>query len=275
MQKLKKGMATIRREGMKTSVKKLYLSEIHRTKKDPNYWKSKISGSTHIRMGKHVISLQVLNVETFEEIEYTRYYEKTLINDISNELKSDHIFLDVGANMGIYSLLAANITDNVYAIEPYPTNSSLLLMNKFVNQLPITIYSCAFSNSREYMELSGSDTGLTAEGGASFTKLDEKNRKKDKKVKIYTQPGDSFLQEEKVPTPNVIKIDVEGAEDDVIEGLSHTIQNKNCSIIYLEIHEDFVNYNDMTEKLEGFGFNIKPLDRERGIIKAVKDKHHK
>ena len=48
--------------------------------------------------------------------------------------------------------------------------------------------------------------------------------------------GDELAAAEKLPTPRVVKIDVEGYEHAVIQGLRHTLSDPVCEMICCEIH---------------------------------------
>ena len=160
--------------------------------------------------------------------------------------KPSESFLDVGANIGQYSLYAAKKGISVYAFEPQALNYAELYTNIYLNNLghKINGYCIALSNTNtiEYLSLlsmvpgqSHNDyaidiPGQIKQGCAGFT-LD-------------------YLVEKKViPQPTHIKIDVDGIESKVIEGGTNTI--KNCKTVLIEVENmEIVN---MITKL---GFEI-------------------
>lgn len=96
-------------------------------------------------------------------------------------------------------------------------------------------------------------------------------------IDVETIPGDRYIERESLPTPNVIKIDVEGAEYQVLQGLSETLDRDNCRSVFVEVHRTKLPaFDSSTEKIERFlsdrGFNIHQLrDRESEyFIEATK-----
>ena len=67
--------------------------------------------------------------------------------------------------------------------------------------------------------------------------------------KIHIVNGDEFIIDNKLEIPNVIKIDVEGYENEVIQGLSNTLSNPKCRVVMCEFN--FVGNEDLFEK-KGF-----------------------
>lgn len=79
------------------------------------------------------------------------------------------------------------------------------------------------------------------------------------------RPGDDVIAEGgQIPT--VLKIDVEGAENDVLAGLQTTLRRADCRLVVIEIHEGFLSLfgaheDDVINRLEGSGFDVSILTR--------------
>ena len=55
--------------------------------------------------------------------------------------------------------------------------------------------------------------------------------------------GDKLVRSGQLPIPNVMKIDVEGAEVSVIAGLKNSLANKKCRLVFCEIHNVMLERN--------------------------------
>ena len=165
---------------------------------------------------------KLLNQERFEA------YETSLFEHF---VKKGMTIVDVGANIGYYSLLAATILDGtgkVIAFEPVPRNYDLFLKsmdeNGFKNILPI---QKALSNRNGSQEIS-----LDAKD-YSTSSLSEKNTPQPlTSLQVETTTLDICLKEQRVSRVDVLKIDVEGAETLVLEGATETL--KHTRLLLLE-----------------------------------------
>ena len=72
-------------------------------------------------------------------------------------------------------------------------------------------------------------------------------------------PGDVLVQDEKLPLPNVVKIDVEGYEYYVIRGLRNTLSNRDCHMVCVEMHPMMfpqgITCEMIIELLQSYNFN--------------------
>jgi hypothetical protein len=62
-----------------------------------------------------------------------------------------------------------------------------------------------------------------------------------------------------VPVPTVVKIDVEGAEVAVLDGLSGTLADGATRLVYCEIHRDQVADADVVDRLRPHGFEVETV----------------
>ena len=138
-------------------------------------------------------------------------------------------FLDVGANIGYYTALAARIVGpngNVIALEPDPESYQYLEQ---------TIKANAVGNVRAF-QIAASDSPATL---PLFISKDNRgdNRlyataEKRPQIEVEARPIDELLSENNINTVDLIKIDVQGYEPKVIAGLEKTInQSPNLTIL--------------------------------------------
>jgi FkbM family methyltransferase len=132
---------------------------------------------------------------------------------------------DVGAHVGTYTrqfLELVGQTGRVIAFEPIPENVELLRAVASEPQLTVVEAALADHDGMTPFVISGKRNGGKSHIGESGEGL-----------KVRMARGDSIV-EEGIPNPDVIKIDVEGFEGDVLNGLPNTLEGTRCLII--EIH---------------------------------------
>ncbi len=174
---------------------------------------------------------------------------------------SDINFLDIGSNIGIFSLYAAKKFKNkinVYSLEPSTSNLRVLSRNIFKNELNnIKILPFALSDEKKFQNFYESEfsegSGLHNFG----TKKDFQNN--DLNIKntyaIFGYSVDKMIEDEIIKTPNYIKIDVDGIEKVVIKGCKNTLKNESLKSICIEINENLIeskNYIIDIMKKSGF-----------------------
>lgn len=142
------------------------------------------------------------------------------------------VFLDIGANIGIYSLIVAfkQESSQIIAIEPHPFTYKLLKENISVNKFKnrIKAYQVGLSNIDGVIN-------FTNEPGSTINKTVNIQCKKNIKfIQINVITGDSFCEKHSI-IPDVIRIDVEGHENQVIEGFHKTLSS--IKIILVECRD--------------------------------------
>ena len=139
-------------------------------------------------------------------------------------LRRDDLFLDVGANVGTYTVLAAGVRGaNTLAFEPDPNTLQHLKRNIGINRLEdrVQVYECALGG---------------VHGGAAFTVgLDTVNRiatAGDGKTRtVRMERLDDIVSD---GTPAMMKIDVEGAELGVLSGAEKVLAKPSLRVIEIE-----------------------------------------
>jgi hypothetical protein len=122
--------------------------------------------------------------------------------------------------------------------------------------------------------LAGERGGLDADGSVSLVESSENDDRSSNRIFTRSEHGDRFIEKNRLQPPSIIKIDVEGAEGSVIDGLSNTIQRPECRLVYCEVHEQEVAYDTINSKLESFGFDVSIIDeRDYGRTIKARKKH--
>ena len=166
------------------------------------------------------------------------------------------IAFDIGANVGLMTILFAKHSKQVFCFEPLPRNINFLHRTLRVNGINnATIIPCAVSDSFEYSSFKEGES-------YSSGKL---NRYGDQPV--VTMSIDGFVAAYNV-VPNFIKIDVEGGEMSVLRGAKNVLLNYK-PIIILDVHGEKQRDNCL-EYLRKNGYKkVFPIDSDK-IEKASK-----
>ncbi len=164
-------------------------------------------------------------------------WEKDLILDMIAVLKPNDILYDIGASVGALSIPAAQKVKQgkVISFEPDSENVESLRNNFVLNGIEnFQILHCAVGEVEGEME-------LFTEGSKGFSpSLRQVNGISTfKKVEIKTI--DNLIANNVIPSPNVIKMDIEGAEMMGFKGMSNLLSGSNKPrLIVFEIHPGFL-----------------------------------
>lgn len=158
--------------------------------------------------------------------------------------EKDAVFWDIGANVGIYSLLAAKTRGaRVYAFEPYPPNFDNLIANISLNKLTehVSTFCVAFAEKTcvDGFYVNRNWQGAGASGNAFGAAIDQKGQTFQAAERISTlgMTIDHFIEIFDVPCPNYLKIDVDGIELNILKGASKTLSNPTLRSVVVELEE--------------------------------------
>lgn len=201
--------------------------------------------------------------------------EKPAVDYIKTILRPDMIVIDIGANIGYYALLEASKVSHVYAIEPVKYNFELLTKNIKLNDLlNVSTYQLAIGSYSGVVKVYTSKrcnwaTIIPEEQrfGAYVEKFN-RFKKGTEEVSIYTL--DKFVKKFAIK-PDLIRMDVEGAEIDIIAGGLDTIGSMSKgSYLIIEIHssciKDRKKLGIMLNQIEDSGFVVvKTMNRKHKL----------
>ena len=178
------------------------------------------------------------------------YYEQNVIYFLDQIVKSYHdpIMLDIGANCGYYSVRYSNLCKQIFSFEPVSNTYKILKKNIKRNSICNVIsLKIGLSDINEIRT-------INLYNSCGNNSLFERKVPIDhslKKIGIETielKNLDNLVQIGKIPIPNIIKIDVEGAELKVLKGAKKTISHYRPTIL-LEYSENTSNdagyYNEV------------------------------
>jgi len=157
-----------------------------------------------------------------------QYQEPREYEWFSNALHGGGTFVDVGANVGGYSVRACKTGARVIAVEPDPDNYSVLKLNLELNQCTNAHVLNIAAGSREevrqlYKGEKGHPSGYTLKQGHGVREIKCPIEVKPLDVAIPPLLGDEWV--------NLLKIDVEGFEVEVIKGASDLLKRTHYVIV--------------------------------------------
>ena len=180
--------------------------------------------------------------------------------------------IDLGANIGLFSIFVAPVCEKVFAVEPTPSHFSLL---------------------EEIVEVSGKKNIVpshlaigTSDGEAEFN-IHERNSTMNsfldcpvdphsgKTVKVKTQTLNSFIDSLDVDRVGFVKMDIEGFENEIIFEPSFEDAMTKIDGLYVEVH-DFaglgpvrgmeVNFNKIADKMRAWGRSVEKLQADCMLV---------
>jgi len=166
---------------------------------------------------------------------------------------SKGIFVDIGANIGKYTIMVGKkIKGKVVAIEPEKRNFEILKTNVKLNNLNniILINSACFSKN-------GQKKFFLDEIGTEASSFYQEKMQGSKTIMVQTKKLDNILNESNIKQVDLIKIDVEGAEADVLKGAINTLKKYHPRIIFEAWNENYLK--KCKNILDKFGYDIKKI----------------
>ncbi|WP_339855456.1 FkbM family methyltransferase [uncultured Nisaea sp.] len=215
-----------------------------------------------ILIGGNLVKHHISNNFIDFRIKYFFAHEPGLLRLISS-FNHDDIFIDIGANIGSFSIVAAKTKKcRVFSLEPYSVNYTELQRNISLNNatnlvtplrvaLSDTTKEGALSYQRQYpgaatQTFDGSNTDAAQNGNSM------------EQVQGYRL--DDLISEGLVDFPNHIKIDVDGTEHQIIAGMQHTLNDPRLRSIRLEIRVEDPRNAAALRSIEAAGFTCKVGD---------------
>jgi FkbM family methyltransferase len=221
-----------------------------------NTWGSGITFSTDIYGTK----LTMIDYEPFDYYPLVlqgKVYESSLALQLKTLFKEydSPTFVDIGAYIGYFTIYAGKLigsSGQVISIEPHMKHYSRLLKNIEINGLEeITrTFNLALSDRDGMANMEGYDERVLHEVGSG-------------NIQVVT--FDQLCAKENI-CPDIIKIDVRGAEGKVLAGMSDTLKSK-VSHLFCELHNDLLGFTigEIVQTLEAAGLEVFEFTKHREL----------
>ena len=183
------------------------------------------------------------------------------------EQARDGDFVDVGAHVGLYALTAARATPGrVLALEPNPAARAQLehnvALNNATNVIVRPIAASAQPGRAQLHVPRTHDPSFSSLGGGRFSEAEP--------IDVEVTTVDAEVEAHGLQ-PAFVKIDVEGAELDVVAGMTRTLREHRPTLL-VEVSEQ--SARELARRLEGYsgfrvGATLEPLESGRGLFNAL------
>ena len=192
-----------------------------------------------------------------KELYIDRVYDSFLVG------KKDLIIIDLGANIGLWSMYAAEYAKHIYAFEPSEKTKEVLTKNLAPIEKMVTVCPYAISNKNEQKKFFTNPSNTTANtllGGSG-----------DHCETVNCLTLDTAFEKYKIEHVDFMKIDIEGSEFDVLGGSGFEKVAPKIDCILGEMHSWVGrNYNQLKFALELNGFAVKFFKRDASLFSAVR-----
>ncbi|QEQ01511.1 FkbM family methyltransferase [Thermosynechococcus sp. CL-1] len=185
------------------------------------------------------------------------FREQAVLQTIRNKLQMGDFFIDSGANIGFYSVLASKLvgdTGKVLSIEMMPDTAAILNHHLQLNQCTnVEVIEFALSDQDNQEVIATVQEGKF--GQATISKVDSQ-KKTDKEIAVKTITLDTLTKD--ISHIRLIKMDLEGAELQALQGAVLTLQKTDYLIFEERTREK--EHNPVFQFLKKSGFELHQID---------------
>jgi FkbM family methyltransferase len=209
-------------------------------------------------LGKYLMYADAQETGITPHLAMDGYWESWITIALARMLRPGWHCLDVGANHGYYTLIMADAVGSqgrVVPVEPTPRLADLLRQTLDVNGFPgVTVASTAATDT------DGETLQLVVPARRSMNaRLSDVVGPTDDAVSVKTVTVDTLTRD--WPRVDLIKIDVEGAEEGVWRGMQRTIEQNPDLVVILELNvERYEDPRGFLEAIELAGFQLRYID---------------
>jgi FkbM family methyltransferase len=182
---------------------------------------------------------------------FARWFEPAELSFVREHLGPGDVVLDVGANAGLYTVIAARIVGpggHVYAFEPDQRAAALLRRNVSINALTnVTVIEAAASNETGMAPFAAADdTALS-----SLADINRDDQRIQEWRTVQTIRLDDAVTKHGIGSVSFMKMDVEGAEKLVLDGSQHLLSRAAKGFTIL--------FEGFDQNTRAFGYTVREL----------------
>lgn len=201
-------------------------------------------------------------------------YEASTNRTLAKYIKDTDIVIEAGANLGSETILISRQLKkgHLYSFEPNPYTFDRLKINKTINELTnVDVFDDALGEKDGTIHFNIYPKEF-CNPGMSSKYMETSNTRK---ISVNQKTLDSFVKEQNIARVDFIKMDIQGAEMDLILG-SHETISKYKPTIFTEAFDLYNDTKKLFGKLKDYGYSIyfidedtiKPMPNEAAILEG-------
>lgn len=203
--------------------------------------------------------------------------EEAIVDLITSTLRPGNVFLDIGANVGFFSLVASGIVGDagqVHAFEPLPNLAKLLRRTVAANDVKnLVIVEAAVGRSVGMVSIAAMADSAYSHLVDGANQIDNRHGKW-RHVSVRAVTVDDYVANVVGRLPRLIKMDIEGSEIEAIEGAKEVLSHPDGPDVICEVGEPHLaRFNhtpaELFDKLAALGY--RPLNPRTQEPMRLKD----
>lgn len=198
--------------------------------------------------------------------------EPETVKWIQDEINDGSVFWDIGSNIGLFSLQAASLNSEckIFAFEPESQNFASLCKNVWLNAYKnVEAHNIAVSGKDKSLELGKLFISEMRAGSALHNVGKQSDWHEGSPVfkqNCYCVSIDDLIEKYGLPSPSIVKLDVDGIEMDILRGAEKAMKSSIKSIL-VEVDEgDSEEVREMVEFMNGCGFVVSEMSNRTARI---------
>ena len=195
------------------------------------------SNDTHIVQTRYFgVEILVRANETVGKEIMLNRFELNELNYLKSVLTNHSVIIDIGANIGFFSLMLASVSKNnaVHAFEPIRLNADLIRLSQQINHLDnLTVNQSCVGDTDGFVEFS-------VASDSAFSSIKDSGRKREaEKITCASCKLDTYVKNANIHNIDFVKIDVEGAERIVLMGAKEIFKHPDLrpKLLMLELYD--------------------------------------
>lgn len=186
---------------------------------------------------------------------------------VKNLIEPGSVFIDIGANEGLYTLFASKLAGTVISVEPSHREYDRLQANLQLNG-PTNVRTRQLALSDHSGQCDLQIAAYEHEGQNTFGDFSYVGIQASHTEKVELKRLDDLVAEEGLARVDVIKMDIEGAEFSVLKGAEHTLSTLRPALLLelsdTALHHQGSSANEVLSLLRSLGYEIYTFDKVSG-----------
>ncbi|KPK87849.1 MAG: hypothetical protein AMS27_01190 [Bacteroides sp. SM23_62_1] len=210
-----------------------------------------------------------------QHIYFLGYFDYPGVQFLKKNLGEDDIFIDAGANIGSYTLIAAKQvgkTGRVYAFEPAGAAYKRLCENIEINE-----YSNIITEKKGLLDMNSTiDLFLANKTNLGMSSIYHHDSESGTVERIETTKLDVYVDNQNITRVDLIKLDIEGSEMLALQGMQKTLEKFKPKVL-IELKEETharseYSINDIIGYLNSHGYEKWYIDDKGDCSRDIENK---